>query len=117
MPWPPPSPTAPGSSCCARPTIPPACRSATTASRPLSAAHVGMRQERQQTVVTYESVLVDSLQLDQTKTANALMAGRLRPLEDHPQLPQTLQALVDNDFSRPKPRGASLCTSTQWPTD
>lgn len=68
----------------------------------LSAADVGMRQERRQTVVTYESVLVDSLLLDRAKTADALVATRLRPLEDHPQLLETLQALVDNDFSQSK---------------
>lgn len=68
----------------------------------LSAADVGMRQERQQAVVIYESVLVDSLLLDQAKTANALMASRLSRLEEHPQLLETLQALVDNDFSQSK---------------
>lgn len=68
----------------------------------LSAADVGMRQERQQTVVTYESVLVDSLLLDRPRSADALMASRLGPLEEHPQLLETLQALVDNDFSQTK---------------
>ncbi|WP_140416705.1 PucR family transcriptional regulator [Arthrobacter globiformis] len=68
----------------------------------LSAADVGRRQERQQTVVTYESVLIDSLLLDRAKTADALVESRLRRLEDHPQLLETLQALVDNDFSQSK---------------
>lgn len=68
----------------------------------LSAADVGMRQERRQAVVTYEAVLVDSLLLDRAKTSDALMATRLRPLEDHPHLLETLQALVDNDFSQSK---------------
>lgn len=66
----------------------------------LSAADVGMRQESQQAVLTYEAALVDSLLLDQAKTAAALVASRLGQLENHPQLLETLQALVDNDFSQ-----------------
>lgn len=68
----------------------------------LSAANVGMRQERQQGVVTYDSVLVDSLLLKQATTAASLVATRLSRLEEHPQLLETLQALVDNDFSQSK---------------